>query len=69
MEARLKAKVALVTGASRGFGAGVAEELAREGARVWIAARSQSDLAEVARDWSYDVVTIGFPKFVAISMP
>jgi len=49
MQARLQGKNALVTGASRGYGAGIAEALAREGARVWIAARSAADLAEVAR--------------------
>jgi NAD(P)-dependent dehydrogenase (short-subunit alcohol dehydrogenase family) len=49
MEARLKGRTALVTGASRGYGAGIAAELAREGARVWIAARSAADLGEVAR--------------------
>jgi NAD(P)-dependent dehydrogenase (short-subunit alcohol dehydrogenase family) len=48
MEARLKGRSALVTGASRGYGAGIAECLVREGARVWIAARSAAELAAVA---------------------
>ena len=33
---RLKGKVAVVTGASRGIGAAIAEHLAREGANVVI---------------------------------
>jgi NAD(P)-dependent dehydrogenase (short-subunit alcohol dehydrogenase family) len=49
MEARLKGSNAVVTGASRGYGAGIAESLVREGARVWIAARHPNDLGTVAR--------------------
>jgi NAD(P)-dependent dehydrogenase (short-subunit alcohol dehydrogenase family) len=49
MENRLAGSVAIVTGASRGYGAGIAEVLAREGARVWITARSADDLQAVAR--------------------
>jgi NADP-dependent 3-hydroxy acid dehydrogenase YdfG len=39
---------ALVTGASRGIGACVAERLAEEGARVWLMARSEGDLTALA---------------------
>jgi 3-oxoacyl-[acyl-carrier protein] reductase len=46
----LQGKVALVTGASRGLGEGVARALAREGAKVMLLARS-GDLAQnVARE-------------------
>ncbi|HEY2618541.1 MAG TPA: SDR family oxidoreductase [Acetobacteraceae bacterium] len=48
MELNLRGKTALVTGASRGIGASVAQELAREGVRVCLAARDRSKLDEVA---------------------
>jgi 3-oxoacyl-[acyl-carrier protein] reductase len=44
----LKNKVAIVTGASRGIGRAIALELASEGAKVVLAARSSNDLNEVA---------------------
>jgi NAD(P)-dependent dehydrogenase (short-subunit alcohol dehydrogenase family) len=57
MESRLAGSVAIVSGASRGYGAGIAEVLAREGARVWITARSGGDLQEVARRIGAQAVT------------
>lgn len=47
-ERGLQGRTALVTGASRGIGARVAERLAGAGARVWLLARSPTALAEVA---------------------
>jgi NADP-dependent 3-hydroxy acid dehydrogenase YdfG len=47
-EQPLRGRTALVTGASRGIGARVAERLAQAGARVWLMARSEGALAEVA---------------------
>ena len=44
MARSLEGKVAIVTGASRGIGAGIAEELAREGASLMLAARSAEAL-------------------------
>ena len=45
---RLKDRVALVTGASRGIGASTARILARRGAKVAVCARTVSDLENVA---------------------
>ncbi len=44
MELNLGGKVAIVTGASRGIGAAIALELAREGCSVMLASRSTEDL-------------------------
>ena len=48
MELGLEGRVALVMGASRGLGRGIAAALAAEGARVAIASRSQEKLDEAA---------------------
>jgi len=50
MDLGLKGKVAIVTGASKGIGAEIARELAREGCDVVIAARSPETLAERAKE-------------------
>lgn len=48
MEQRLKDKVAIVTGASRGIGRAIAVALAGEGCRLALAARTRGDLSETA---------------------
>lgn len=47
---KLKDKVAIVTGASRGIGRAIAEAFVREGARVVICGRKQDALDQVARE-------------------
>jgi len=48
MKGNLNGQIALVTGASRGYGVGISEVLVQEGARVWMTARSEKQLREVA---------------------
>src|SRR5215210_7960900 len=50
MDLGLRDRVALVTGASKGIGRGIAAELAAEGARVAVSSRSQERIEAVARD-------------------
>lgn len=48
MDAQLTGKVAIITGASRGIGRAIAQELAKEQMRLVLAARSEDLLNEVA---------------------
>jgi NAD(P)-dependent dehydrogenase (short-subunit alcohol dehydrogenase family) len=47
-EGRLQGKAALITGASRGIGLGIARAFAREGASVFLCARGEGALREAA---------------------
>src|SRR5215469_3988831 len=57
----LDGRVAIVTGASRGIGLGIAEELVRRGARVCITARKPEPLAEAVAGLGGPDVAVGVP--------
>ena len=50
MNQTLTGQVALVTGASSGFGAGIAKQLAKNGVRVYIMARRSAKLSQLAAE-------------------
>ncbi len=58
MELGLSGRVALVMGASKGIGRGIAVALAREGARVAISSRSAESLADAAEEMGGDVAVL-----------
>lgn len=56
----LKNKVALITGSGRGIGRAIAKLFAKEGAEVFLTARSEGQLAEVAREITADGGKAGY---------
>ena len=57
----LKERVAIVTGASRGIGLGIAAELVRQGARVCVTARNAEHLAAAVTELGGPGVAIAVP--------
>ena len=49
MDLGIRGKCALITGASKGLGRAIAEELAKEGAHVSICARGKEELEKTAQ--------------------
>ena len=58
MEHSIKNKVALITGASKGIGFGIAEALLKQGVKVAITSRSQASAEEAAKKLGTDVLAI-----------
>ena len=56
IDLKLEGKVAIVTGASRGLGRAAAVALAEQGVRIVAAARSSSDLQQLASDYDGRIV-------------
>jgi NAD(P)-dependent dehydrogenase (short-subunit alcohol dehydrogenase family) len=68
MDLGLKGKSALVTGASKGLGRAIAEELAKEGANVALCARGKEELEKTAADArAHRVNVVAIPADVAIA--
>jgi NAD(P)-dependent dehydrogenase (short-subunit alcohol dehydrogenase family) len=67
-EKRLQGKAALVTGASRGIGLGIARAFAREGASLFLCARGGEALREAARELEDAGATVGYAS-ADVSIP
>jgi 3-oxoacyl-[acyl-carrier protein] reductase len=52
MDLKIRDRAAIVTGASRGIGRAIVEQLAQEGVRILLVARDRAALAEAAREVS-----------------
>ena len=65
---RLKGRIALITGASRGIGAAVARRFAAEGARLVLAARTGGGLEEVDDEIRADLGEDAAPTLVKVDL-
>jgi NAD(P)-dependent dehydrogenase (short-subunit alcohol dehydrogenase family) len=57
---RLQGKAALITGASRGIGLGIAEAYVREGASIFLCARGEKALFEAAKKLEAEGAAVGY---------
>jgi 3-oxoacyl-[acyl-carrier protein] reductase len=62
---RLKDKVAIITGGSRGIGKSIANAFLKEGAKATIAARSKTEICSTIRDLKQKGELIGIPTDVS----
>ncbi|VGO16763.1 3-oxoacyl-[acyl-carrier-protein] reductase FabG [Pontiella desulfatans] len=69
MELGLHGKVAMVAGASRGLGYGIARELAREGALVSIGSRTEADVFDAAEVLTEETGSEVLPNILDVSNP
>lgn len=58
MSMKLDGKVALVTGGSAGIGLGIAKQMAREGATVYITGRRQSELDKAVAEIGHGAIAV-----------
>ena len=59
IDVRLKKKVALITGGSRGIGRAIAELFMKEGAEVVITSKNQKQLQQTAKEMGNSFFVVG----------
>jgi len=61
----LKGKIAIITGASVGYGVGIAEALKKEGCIVWITGRRENKLKKAARAGDKEAADLTYERHVS----